>query len=478
MSSHGGGGDGGDGGGGGGGAAAMPAGPQHICCWLCGFPIADMASGIFPDSNKSTGVAKRRKGWWGMGVGEHVLQPAPGTGYVGIFQRSYGMLNKTAGEAREKEFLKKEIRWAHRYCNTIKSTLLFVTRPHGELLEVVDSRVIVAFLADLWGGHYKPNGIDRGYLRDQQFEVASTNGGSPWRNLIHYWIDRTNGNNFKKKINAWIEYQTIAINLALQNLVDDVNLHNSRDPKVLDSNYNYRVRNPKSGGLRSYQQQDYVPTMSNYCFEIIGHDINRPGEQVAEEEEEDAEADAEDAEAEEEAKDELRLVNPEELSNSQEAEENEGEENEGEETTDETESKTPPSGGGGGQAGDHRTPPDLRSSEAMALLAQRRAAYAQGTATRNSLPLSLMGGRTREKYEGIAKCNEQVWALWGDYGGYDKEKIASWTRMYAEGGAGGGAGGAGGAGGGAGNGDMERNHRKRKTRRRKNRRRSTRKRAQ
>jgi hypothetical protein len=432
-------------------AAAAGGGEDRslgICCWLCGFPIADMATGIFPNSNKLTGLVKSQRGWWGMGVGEHVLQPAPGTGYVGIFQRSYGMLDKSPLEVREKEFLKKEIRWAHRYCNTIKSTLLFVTRPHEELLKVVDSRIIEAFLADLWGGHYKANGIDRGYLRHQQFEVASTNGGSPWRNLIHYWIDRTKGESFEIKLTAWKEYQTIAINLTLENLVKDVNQHNSRDPKELHSNYNYRVRNPKTEALRSYQQQDCLVAMSNYCNEIIRNDINSPGEHK-------------------EAFAESLLVNPEELSNSQEEEENKGEV-----TIDETESTTPPSGGGGGggEAGNFPTPEHFRPAGAYDLLAVQRAALTLGSATRGSLPVSLMGGRTREKYEDVAKCNEQVWALWGDYGGYDKEKIASWTRMYA---------GGGGAGGGAGGGGAaERKERKRKTRRRKNRRRSTRKRAQ
>ena len=404
-----------------------------ICCWLCGFPIADMETGIFPNSNKSTGVAKSRRGWWGMGVGEHVLQPAPGTGYVGIFQRSYGLLNKSVEETYEKEFLKKEIRWAHRYCNTIKSTLLFVTRPHGELLKVVEHSIIHAFLTDLWGGHYKENGIDRGYLHNPQFQVASTDEGNSWRNLIHYWIDRTQGKNFKEKLLKWIEYQTIAINIALENLVRDVNYHNNKNPTILNSNYHQRVRDPKNEKLRLYQQQKCYETSPNYCCDTITDDINRPGEQVAHAG--------------------LPLVE-EDLSNSQEEEENNGEI-----TIDETESKTPPSGGGGG--GEHSTPPGLFLHTHSAILAQQRAATVPGSATRISLPISVMGGRTREKYEGVAKCNEQVWALWGDYGGYDKVKIASWMAMYTR---------SGGAGGG--------NERKRKTRKRKNRRRSTRKRAQ
>ena len=105
-----------------------PHNESLICCWLCGFPIGNEGTGIFPGTTKRTRHDPRHgDGWWGKGVGEHVAPAQYGFPLCGLYHDAY----KSFMTQNEIQFLQKEMRWSHRYCNEIKSDLMFVTIPQG-----------------------------------------------------------------------------------------------------------------------------------------------------------------------------------------------------------------------------------------------------------------------------------------------------------------------------------------------------------
>ena len=208
--------------------AAAPA--ENICCWLCGFPIGDMNTGIFPYTNKKTGEGvegPKGDGYWGKGVGEHIVEPLMGSAFVGVYRTSYG----DTMTKNEREFLKREIRWAHRYCNMIKWDLHMVTFRDGTL-RVRDGpkddpdKLIRYLVKNLFAGGVRVGRRDPGSRifmgPEHQVRVRS---GNNWRNLIAYFLDCIDGYSLNEKLPVWIDSRIKEIRAILQDYCDVVNAH-------------------------------------------------------------------------------------------------------------------------------------------------------------------------------------------------------------------------------------------------------------
>ena len=471
-------------------AAGLPgggdgaAGGGGICCWLCGFPIGDMTSGIFPGTTKrtadytrrvgQTGKSKTTSGYWGMGVGEHILIPPWGYTYCGLWQPHYGRL---ADGSPEKEFLKKEVRWAHRYCNVIKGYIKFASRIPGDLLRI-NNEVIDEFVENLWKGLINSAG-NRSFLKPYHEVQGST---SNWRSLLHYWIDKTkDSQSFIAALEAWKVNRKEQIKLMVNDLVNAVNNHNRNqdnnpDGSVLEINFINRFQNPHKDN-RPYQQLNYGgigfnPAINATCYSSIKNDLEIPSVVSTEREAHPLEENHEifffsPSQLEEEGFTSDEVVS---IKQAQEDLELQNEEVRGG-------GDGGVGGGGGGGGGVARgkslNEPSAYNSNATGVVSR----ILQRSRTKH-VPASNRRynwkGR-RETYERNVDENLQAYALWGNYGGCRDSDIHLWnqhidnprTPLFP-----------GGGGGGAGGGAMKENHRKRKTRRRKNRRRSTRKRAQ
>ena len=345
---------GGAGAGGGGGG-----GQQHICCWICGFPIADRVTGLFPNSGKHTNDPLH-----GTGTGEHVVDSEQGFGYIGIYQREYGCLS----EGSEKEFLKREVRWAHRYCNKVK-TFLLVTLV-GNVLKPVDG-VAEALVDSLIHGGYRVSGNQRRFLNIGH--QVSGDDGNNWRNLIYYFIDclrpvagGTPSEIFNSKLHQWKQNRILAIYNTLRDYCDEVNEHYKLRPDIA---YSDRMRklSPNAADARTYQQLATTVCPANIC-ENLGDYKNSPSFQ------------------------------------------------------DSFFNRSVIGGGGGGGGGAHSSPP--RNPVINRLIAEQRA---QSSLISGGRAKKGYGGghlaRRRDYVTGPADENEQALALWGYYNGLITEEV-------------------------------------------------------
>ena len=439
------------------GIVGLEHGPRHICCWICGFPIADRVTGLFPHSGKHTNDPLH-----GTGTGEHVVDSKQGYGYVGIYQREYECLS----EGNEKEFLKREVRWAHRYCNKVK-TFLLVTLV-DDVLKPVD-RVAEALVDSLIHGGYRVSGNQRRFLNIGH-QVRGDNDNN-WRNLIYYFIDcltpvagGTPSEIFDSKLHRWKQNRIVAINNTLRDYCDRVNEHSILKPEIA---YSYRMRKlkPNAADARTYQQLATTVCPANIC-ENLGEYKKSPSFYD-------------------------RFFNRSVIGGGGGG------------------------GGGDGDGGDGDGDPHSSPNRNPTLNKLIRAQTAKSSQESGGRIQGVFGAgnlkRGRNYVTSASDENEQALALWGYYNGPITEEVLGkdgynvplvacgphgWPRRSAvrpatvspasassssndlnppsiSRGGGGGGGGGGGAGG-----AMKENHRKRETRRRKNRRRSTRKRAQ
>jgi hypothetical protein len=235
-----------------------------ICCWLCGFPIGNEINGFFPGTTKRTRHdPKHGDGWWGKGVGEHVAPAQYGFPLCGLYHDSYEITPD------ERQFLQKEMRWSHRYCNEIKSDLMFVTKPHGELLQI-RNETIDWFVDQLWRGLVKKKNV-YSYLKEQH----GIDGG--WIHLIHYWLDRMtrgNGSSWQDVVTQWKDHRKGFIKHCVNEFITDVNNHNDKNPTTLKTNYDKRKNMyPNHIIEREYQQLPSILTTSNNCYLIHNPEI-------------------------------------------------------------------------------------------------------------------------------------------------------------------------------------------------------------
>jgi len=244
-------------------ASAAP----NICCWLCGFPIGNNY-GFFPGTSLRTGegyLSGHAVGFWGTGVGEHILPALPGFGFVGIYQRSYRQLNNTAAERNEKEFLKREIRWAHQYCNAIKWHYSMLTFKNNTL-EIIP-KLISYIVKDIYFGNLRVSPERRPQRLDGEYSV--THNEIQHSNLIHYFI-----NHCGMAPSVWISIRIGEITRILTDYINCVHDHMDNYSVTRFNVYKFRIQNtdPSNPNIRKYQQlpTDICPTVNCLCDSAAG----------------------------------------------------------------------------------------------------------------------------------------------------------------------------------------------------------------
>jgi len=256
------------------------------CCYICGFPIAG-SDEKFPNTSKQTRFPR-----WGQGVGEHIIPAAGGFGYVGLFQTDYARgihgewMPKTKEEENEKEFLKHEMRWAHQWCNQIKSNILFTHFDDNDGLIVLENE-IRNFIDNLWRGQVNEEG--RRVYYGNEYGIQGNNN-TEWFHLIHYWLDRcsqkkvSNEAEWRQFVKTWKQDRFKHIYDIVNSLCIEVNnhakfisdfIHWGKWQDYLATNYTDRIINANedhsflnSPAVHEWQQLSLLSKpILNKCFD-------------------------------------------------------------------------------------------------------------------------------------------------------------------------------------------------------------------
>jgi len=163
---------------------------NDFCCCVCGWPIIHDDEVNFP--GEPVGTKEPR---WGKSSPEHELYASKGYRYVGLYWSTQdpakaGIPYNNNNDENYKNFLRKEMKWAHWYCNNVKNTVPVIKwegiKPNRRLVPWIEN--IMWIINAVWRGVQRTKFSTRiRFIDDDGVNVL--HNGRKYVNLIHYFVE-------------------------------------------------------------------------------------------------------------------------------------------------------------------------------------------------------------------------------------------------------------------------------------------------
>jgi hypothetical protein len=199
---------------------------NDFCCCVCGWPIIRNDESVFPGETVGTHYPK-----WGRSSPEHELYASKGYRYVGLWWSVQkpsiaGIPLNNNRDPNYLNFLRKEMKWAHWYCNNVKNAVPVIkweVGPDGNRRLVPWIENIMWIINSVWRGVQHIKGRMEIRFKDQP-GVEVNYGGKKYDHLIHYFVSTKGpaGLSYNEKKINWKNSRLLSYINRLRDLIHNI----------------------------------------------------------------------------------------------------------------------------------------------------------------------------------------------------------------------------------------------------------------
>lgn len=200
---------------------------ENTRCYLCGYPLVDYKNpvninghdyGKFMKPNKQHNIDYGNphiyKKLHGQRSPEHVLPAAIGYGLIGLWSPCI------KGKTNVENFLRKEMKWSHYWCNEVKNDVLFITWKNDNESLPVPNHTNIRWMVDaLWNGLTDKSR----YYDASNCWVFEPFQKKRYQNLVHYFVKNDTTLSATQPQKLWKTRQTKAITDIIDDICKDLN---------------------------------------------------------------------------------------------------------------------------------------------------------------------------------------------------------------------------------------------------------------